>query len=407
MSDRTAAAQTKPSLIQLPELDGIRGYIVLWLMMYHIWVFQGEGSLVHAWGRVAKRGWFGVEVFFTLSGFLITGILLDALGTEKYYRNFYIRRSLRIFPLYYLVITGLVIAGSAALWLGFKINDPSIHVLGGVWWNYTYLTNFALAIYGHNHTPFDVGWSLALEEQFYLLFPVLVSLTTRAQLKKVMIGAIVLAPFARYLSARLLPGGFLAAYSLLCCRMDAVAIGALTAIWLREPGQVNFRRLSRLTIPLVLIAIASVVLLKRQNTLYLVAGYGWIAAAAAAIIASLHLEDDRVLKPFRPFLRKRWLTYIGKISYGLYLFHMFVRVTLDRLPFLADYRHNLPVAVLRTVAFFALSILVAHVSWKLFEKPILAFKDRWAPVQRREASRSVPPEAIPAPAATSPTATAN
>src|SRR5262245_18793747 len=93
----------------MPELDGLRGVAIALVMMYHVWLYQGASAVGRAVSRFAGIGWCGVDVFLAMSGFLITGILVDSLGSPHYLRNFFVRRSLRIFPLYYAVMTLLVV----------------------------------------------------------------------------------------------------------------------------------------------------------------------------------------------------------------------------------------------------------------------------------------------------------
>jgi hypothetical protein len=155
-----------------PALDGVRGIAILLVLFHHFTVFDPITG-VGAWlGFAALLGWCGVDLFFVLSGFLITGILIDARGSSRYFSSFYMRRSLRIFPLYFLVV-----------FLSFVVlpRFPALHdVLAGptdvVQWPYwTYLVNFAIADRAQFlHGILDISWSLAIEEQFYIVWAVVV-----------------------------------------------------------------------------------------------------------------------------------------------------------------------------------------------------------------------------------------
>src|SRR5262245_30496387 len=179
----------------IPALDGLRGLAILLVLLVHTYYPAGgiarhQSTLDRACLHVCGLGWCGVDLFFALSGFLITGILLQAKGGEDALRNFYLRRALRIFPLYYLVVLArlFILPGRAF--------DP--------WESTSYLLYFSnfwrsahLAV-----TPFDnfVGptWSLAVEEQFYLLWPLLVFLLSRRSLLILCVVLLGAAPLARW-----------------------------------------------------------------------------------------------------------------------------------------------------------------------------------------------------------------
>src|SRR5687768_17069225 len=156
----------------IPALDGLRGIAIILVMVHHFTYYRPTYG-IDAWiGSVVFFFWTGVDLFFVLSGFLITGILLDTRGNERYFTTFYARRTLRIFPLYYLV-----------LFVAFVVlpKFPAVHlVLAGQadvppqWPYWLYLTNFSIADGGWAHGWVDVAWSLAIEEQFYLLWPLVI-----------------------------------------------------------------------------------------------------------------------------------------------------------------------------------------------------------------------------------------
>src|SRR3954466_6828035 len=185
----------------IATLDGLRGVAILLVMLCHFLGLLHTGnhrldSLLHlGFGH----GWVGVNLFFVLSGFLITGILLDAKSSPRYFRNFYARRTLRIFPLYY----GVLFVCFAILPLFPGSNSADFLALRSrQGWLWTYCTNIKIVLDGDWKfaTPLlDLGhfWSLAVEEHFYLVWPLLVFLLPTRALVKACIGVIVVAGLAR------------------------------------------------------------------------------------------------------------------------------------------------------------------------------------------------------------------
>jgi peptidoglycan/LPS O-acetylase OafA/YrhL len=159
------------SLGHVPELDGLRGFAVGLVLVRHFWPNAG---FLSAAAPLADLGWIGVDLFFVLSGFLITGILMDSIGRPDYYQRFYKRRAFRIFPLYYAFLLLMF------LFLAFWRQGYYLQRLRSEWgsplWFVVYLANFVSA-YSGKLVPFGpLGplWSLQIEEQFYVFFPVLV-----------------------------------------------------------------------------------------------------------------------------------------------------------------------------------------------------------------------------------------
>ena len=161
----------------IAQLDGLRGLAVLLVLLAHSAIaFTRVPSL--KW--IDSYGSLGVQLFFVLSGFLITGILLDSKGTPYFFRNFFVRRGLRIYPLYYAL-------------LGFVVFSGVVHRHGVHWWPYIlYLSNFFGGI--TQPAPLGVAWSLAVEEQFYLLWPFIVSVLSLRSLERFCFATIICAP---------------------------------------------------------------------------------------------------------------------------------------------------------------------------------------------------------------------
>jgi peptidoglycan/LPS O-acetylase OafA/YrhL len=216
----------------MPALDGLRGFAIALVTAFHFLRGPG-GKAVDAISAVADAGWIGVDLFFVISGFLITGILLDARGDPRYYRNFYARRILRILPLYYgYLVLLLTVAGTTfGRAVGadyFAAHQP---------WFWTHTTNWLLLATpgpgGAGAAGFGALWSLALEEQFYLAWPFIVAVTPRRALLRICIGVA-----AGSLALRLvLAAAGTPAYTLYVSsftHLDPLAVGAALAILLRE-----------------------------------------------------------------------------------------------------------------------------------------------------------------------------
>ena len=215
-----------------PRSTRIRGLAILLVLIYHFTLqLSGRDIITRVIVKVTSAGWCGVDLFFVLSGFLITGILADSKGAPQRSRNFYARRALRIFPLYYLTLA--IIFASLPL---VARHFSGVESLDGTWgWLGLYATNLLVAIRG-SWFPLSHFWSLAVEEHFYLFWPAVVFRFGRVTTMKVCIAVVVLAGFLRIcLVAR---GAVLAAYCLTPCRVDSLAIGTASSdsLVIRGPG---------------------------------------------------------------------------------------------------------------------------------------------------------------------------
>jgi peptidoglycan/LPS O-acetylase OafA/YrhL len=379
----TSAPSEQATGRYIPEFDGMRGIAILLVMLFHFWRFKGGGVAGTAVGAVAHIGWAGVDIFFVLSGFLITRILLSSKGEPHYWRNFYIRRSLRIFPLYYAVMTVVLIAALLSRVGFFTIADPAFAAADRVWINFLYLTNFARAMYGIDYVPLDIAWSLAIEEQYYLLYPLVVWWASRQNLKRFLLAAILLAPVFR-VASMYLTGSRDGAYVLPFCRMDALALGGMTAMIL-EDGSVKVKRWISLSWPLLAVfAVFMLSFYTRADIEFGFIGYSSVALASAAFIVYL-FQGNRTFAT--GFLRNRMLVHIGKVSYGLYLLHLFARAAVDRvLPGLLGrgWQQSFALSSIRLLTLMVVSLILATLSFYLFERRILALKDKYAPPQHKK-----------------------
>jgi peptidoglycan/LPS O-acetylase OafA/YrhL len=368
-----AELRTRLSGTYIPEFDGLRGIAVLLVVLYHFsfWLEEGPAPL-KALHMLLTPGWTGVDLFFILSGCLITGILIDQKGTAGYFRRFYIRRARRIAPVYYLAL--LVCFTVASPWILPPTGVPRVTVAAYVLNLSNWLSLRQLEIFGIN--PY---WSLAVEEQFYLCWPLAVFFLSRKALVRLIAGLIVLAPLVRF--------GILAtvadpesarrmALVLTPARVDGLAFGALVAILLREP---RLRDLVVRNSTAALSAIVGVLVvwfgLKSRfhletagplSMLYtlLSMAYGLIVLRSAVRTGENGLVER--------ILRSRILKKAGRYSYAAYVFHFALMTAVwpafDRLPPHTRAQAALP-AFLCGVG---ITFVLARLSWSLIEAPILS-----------------------------------
>jgi peptidoglycan/LPS O-acetylase OafA/YrhL len=372
---------------RLPVLDGIRGIAILLVMLLHFTPpVEGSGSAAaRVLQKVAHLGWAGVDLFFVLSGFLITRILLASRQSPTYFRTFYLRRVLRIFPLYYLVLAFFAFGAPA---ISFFDRAGLAELQRDQAWLWLYGQNVLMSI--RDSWVFDVPtiklshfWSLAVEEHFYLVWPAVVLLCRERQLLKVCAGIIAGAFLLRIVLWYL--AGPIAPYVLTLCRADSLAMGGLLALVHRHGAFAPLRSTIRVAALASLVAAGAIVAVlhrfNRSDMIVTTLGPTLLACMFAWLIgrsvdAGTGTLGGRVLAsgPLRMF---------GRYSYGLYVYHVILIPVLNAwLPraggpngfgqpyvqsFLAAY-------LLRVLVFIAASLAVAAVSWHLIEAPILRLK---------------------------------
>jgi peptidoglycan/LPS O-acetylase OafA/YrhL len=369
----------------LPALDGVRGLAVLAVLLFHFVAQTTATSAAEAAvGAVLSYGLLGVDLFFVLSGFLITGILYDSRADPGYYRAFYMRRVLRIFPLYYavLAVVFLVLPLVPAL-RGSEITALRAHQA----WAWLYAVNIYLARHGGWAMSYlDHLWSLAVEEHFYLLWPVVVRLL--AGRPRALLGAclaLAAGSFTARTAAAVMGVNPVATTVLTPFQLDSLCLGALFAVWLRQPGgEAAVRRAVMPLALLVLAWLAADVSLQRLGA----AGLEVARAARGGLfrLGCALLLLGAVLAPPSSWLggslRLRPLATLGKYSYGLYVYHHFLSyyfVTHGTEFALARAVGSHPLAVaLQAAAGMAASLGVAWLSYQAFEKRFLQLKRFWA-----------------------------
>ena len=342
----------------IPALDGLRGIAVLMVMAFHF--IQGNplsGNQILYWlTKASAFGQTGVDLFFVLSGFLITRILLTAKEDKHYFKNFYIRRFLRILPLYYLflVITYILLPFlKLSTWVPFQQQ----------FWFWLHIQNIPATFPSlENHGPSHF-WSLAVEEHFYLIWPFLVYCLSPRKLMWASLAIILIAILSRFLLISLDIGIF---YFTLC-RMDELAIGAILAILEIRNSLLSSKKIFSWVASFLLVFLSiSWPLLSGQSSIYIgLFKFTAIAVFYFCIIGFLlSLESDRHLLRF---MKSEFLVYTGRISYGMYVVHPLCFYMIAQLEFFSGIWAEIS-------ASFGLTYLVSTLSYKYYEKPFLALK---------------------------------
>jgi peptidoglycan/LPS O-acetylase OafA/YrhL len=369
----------------IPQLDGVRGVAILLVMLHHFTVIRDAPTLY----RFTESGRFGVDLFFVLSGFLITGILLDSKGKRNALGHFYARRTLRIFPLYYALVAFCFLAvpllAPLAPSLYGKVEKLARAESGTLSYYLTYTVNFLVAKNdAWRHAVLDVTWSLSIEEQFYIAWAPLILFLPKRYVPHLCVLVIVAVNVLRPLMAA---AGYspLQLYVLTHCRADSLAVGALLAWVVRREG-FEARQVARAAkvvgLPLAGISVGLLAagILAADKTTGVTLG----APLAGLLSASLLMGSLGGRLMSSGFLR-----FFGKYSYAIYLFHLPVRAVIRDSWFGDAQFRTLPGSpylwqgVFYLVATLAV-IPLALLSWHLWEKHFLRLKRYFEAGRRRE-----------------------
>ncbi|MCA9081518.1 MAG: acyltransferase, partial [Planctomycetaceae bacterium] len=366
-----------------PALDGVRGLAVLLVLMYDCLKLENDGFLPTLLVRkAASMGWIGVDLFFVLSGFLITGILLETCGRSGYWKSFLARRAVRIFPLYYATLIGTFFVVPWILWMcgQWRADHPVAIVHADQWYYWTYLQNWLFAVRGEwpAERVLNHFWSLAVEEQFYLVWPCVVALLSRRQLGRLCVALCVTALALRcWLLTHDYAG--VSTYVMTITRMDSLCLGALLAIGLRDGNW--FPRLARwlpLATGVLLLGVLGLdavwPVLKSQAFGSYTIGHTLVGLVFAGLIGTLATRaPSHLLTTLFSF---DGLRLLGKYSYAIYVFHRFAYALVQSfdLSTLPEQWHGWAIFA----ATLVVSLVFAKISWIVLEQPFLRLK-RYAP----------------------------
>ena len=360
----------------IPGLDALRGVAVLLVIIYHFfmgWPYWGS-TVANMAGRVLRSGWVGVDVFFVLSGFLITSGLIDTRDHPHRAKRFYIRRSLRIFPAFYaLLILAFFVLPALSSLPGHSLTEK----VSSAWpYFFGYISNIWLVGAGDTvPLHLSVTWSLAVEEQFYVLWPLVVWWTPHKHLRKAVVASLFFA-FGAKLIALYLSGKVAASYWMFC-RVDQFGAGALVSVLLREAtfSESMWTGLKRVGW-FSLFAGSVVVLFKDKvpGTMFVLLQPILVGLGVAALVMSI------IDGGFKRFSKSRVLKFFGKYSYGMYLLHgLFIPWLGPRASEAKILDRDAVVTMTgELLLFLALTVLTSLLLFHLLENPFLNLKSKIA-----------------------------
>jgi peptidoglycan/LPS O-acetylase OafA/YrhL len=358
----------------VPALDAVRGLAILVVTLYRFGGGAGgaASAVGHSW--LVELGSRGVDLFFVLSGFLITGILFDAKGKPHYFRDFYARRALRIFPLYYaaLFVTLFLLpllGGSAAAAL-----QPAVESQAWLW---LYGANVLQALRGEwCFGPLNHFWSLAIEEHFYLVWPLVIYCSSRRTGMWISGGMVCFSVVARALWLAC-GGNNVAAEVLTPLRMDGLALGSWLALAARSPSGLGW--LNRFApAALIMLGSAAVATAIREQRLLGLTYLFWASASGALLVLMVSARRE---SSFGRLGQSPVLQFFGKYSYGMYVFQLPLISLLATIVTARGLADSLGSAIVGQLIYcsimFAITTAAAVASWHIFEKRCLTLKRRF------------------------------
>jgi peptidoglycan/LPS O-acetylase OafA/YrhL len=372
---RTVSFPLITSATRLPVLDGLRGVAILLVIICHLLTQLQPNPGIFKFAVIAGRlAWSGVDLFFVLSGFLIGGILLDARSSPRYYSTFYARRAFRILPIY-----GVLLGLFSLRYLPFHWMPGYVQTFSTVevpFFAYvTFSQNFWMAHLGNLGVgTLSPTWSLAVEEQFYLTMPLFIRNIPRRRLAAVLVGVVAGAPILRLLLFIFSKNAANACYVLMPCRADALSLGVLAAIMVRNRRAWDFlvqeRRWLGAGATVLFAGVAAFTLqLHQLSGLMISLRY---SVLALFYMSCLLLALTREQGVWQSALTFPALTGLGTIAYFTYLFHIpVIEVSRRVVNHFAARPTDISIVLLAYLSGLAATFVLAALSWKYFEKPLV------------------------------------
>lgn len=374
--EQPSARWTNPRVAgRIPELDGVRGFAIIAVVVFHYFV-QSTHLPVSAATQTALFAPLrllvtAIDSFFVLSGFLIGGILLDAKQSTNYFGTFYLRRFHRILPLYVISVaiffTGVAVVARTGPGYLHRLFNSVLPL-----WSYPLFVQniFAAVRQRWGAEWMSATWSLALEEQFYLLLPLLIRVLNRKWIVRLTVAAIVCAPLFR-LALVLHGNDQYAPYTLLPSRADSLGLGVLIAIACRNRAVWDWLIAHRAALRLVCAGFAAglLVFVVRQTPGFVsFVGYSWFGGYYATLMILLLVNPGR---PLRILFGNRILARLGNYSYAIYVLHYGI-FGLCHYAFFhaAPDVHDLPTLAVTLLA-LAITLVLAAASWRFLERPLI------------------------------------
>lgn len=348
----------------ISALDGLRGVAILLVMIYHF--FPSKFPI----------GWIGVDLFFVLSGFLITGILLRTKESSNYYRNYIAKRVLRIFPLYYFFLIIFFVVFS---FTGFSKNIPEYDYLSNTQgWYWLYVQNW-LIFFNSTYPQQDIlshFWSLAIEEQFYIFWPFVILITPNRLLVRLCIGLVVFCFILRLMFIFQFDISIARTYVFTFTRLDGLAVGSCIATMMLDSQQLKSVNLWTKQIFFIagLGILATIVVARSFSFDYLLfATYGYSLIAIFFGASLIMILSNHPGNTFRKVAENKAFSFFGKYSYGLYIYHIPVLWILPK--YLKPWTNSRLVVAMTCIG---ISIIIAYGSYHLIEKHFLKLKSKFS-----------------------------
>ena len=366
---------------RFPALDGLRALAILLVFAAHLGGGSHGGRLLQFINVLRQRGWVGVDLFFVLSGFLITGILFDTRADSHYFKRFFARRSLRIFPAFYLTAIVLLLLTPIVHYRWRWGHATFLVYLGNFFanaddWLYDVMSDT------HPNSSVQIGhlWSLCVEEQFYWFWPLIVfRVGDRRRLLRISLALSAAALLLRVVMVLLLPSDIAGWWIIrtLPFRLDALLLGGALALLLRGPAADLWQRRAKWCLAISGGLTAIVLFVFAFNSpMVLTVGLTLTATTSAGLIGTVLPPRNAASR----FFATRPLRVLGRYSYGFYIVHMlFALAWIELLVYLHGLLHSVALAgVVELTAAFCLTFLAAKLSYDHIESRFLRLKSRFA-----------------------------